>query len=97
MKNIFGQFFDKLFGAKKSWWIEVKTGDPRCTYYFGPFDGQAEADSAKQGYVEDLEAEGAKIVQASVDYRAEPKQLTVYDEKMDDSAPEQKPVYSGQS
>jgi hypothetical protein len=97
MKNIFSQFFESLFGSDKAWWIEVKTGEPVCTYYFGPFSEEQEAEKAKQGYVEDLEAEGAKQVSAAAEYRSEPDQLTIYDDKIDSPAPEPKPAYSGQS
>jgi hypothetical protein len=97
MKNIFSQFFDALFGSGKAWWIEVKTAEPACTYYFGPFDVEQEADLAKKGYIEDLEQEGAKQVEATVIYRMAPQELTVYNEQMDDSAPDPKPAFSGQS
>jgi alkyl sulfatase BDS1-like metallo-beta-lactamase superfamily hydrolase len=97
MKNIFSQFFDTLFGSGKAWWIEVKTAEPACTYYFGPFDVEQEADLAKKGYIEDLEQEGAKQVEATVIYRQAPQELTVYNEQMDDVAPDPKPVFSGQS
>ncbi|MBE7382574.1 MAG: DUF1816 domain-containing protein [Leptolyngbya sp. SIO1E4] len=97
MKNIFNRVFDSLFGDGKSWWVEVKTGEPVCTYYFGPFDIAEEAELAKKGYVEDLEHEGAKQVQATVVRCERPQKLTVYEEHMDGSAPKPKPALSGQT
>ena len=96
MKNIFSRIFESVFGSGKAWWIEVKTEEPACTYYFGPFDAEAEAETAKKGYVEDLEQEGAKRLQATVMFCKRPQQLTVYDEKMDGSAPNPEPAMSGQ-
>jgi len=63
-------------------WVEITTESPRCTYYFGPFANESEADTAKFGYIEDLEAEGATGVIASIK-RCKPAQLTVYDEASD--------------
>lgn len=97
MKNIFSRFFDALFGSDKAWWIEVKTQEPACTYYFGPFDASEEANKATQGYVEDLENEGAKQVQATVLHCKRPAQLTVYaEEQANAAAPKPEPVLSGQ-
>ena len=98
MKNIFSQLFGSLFGSDKAWWIEVKTAEPACTYYFGPFEMEQEAELAKKGYLEDLEQEGAKVVTASIMPLDEPpQQLTVYDEGMDGLAPDPKPAFSGRS
>ena len=97
MKNIFSQLFGSLFGSDKAWWIEVKTAEPACTYYFGPFEIEAEAELAKKGYVDDLVQEGAKQVTATVENRTAPEELTIYDEKMDGTASESAPAYSGQS
>lgn len=63
-------------------WVEITTESPRCTYYFGPFANESEADTAKFGYIEDLEAEGATGVIASIK-RCKPAQLTVYDDSSD--------------
>lgn len=43
-----------------AWWVEISTDFPRCHYYFGPFDSAKDAEAAKQGYIEDLEQEGAQ-------------------------------------
>lgn len=98
MKNIFSQIFGSLFGSGKSWWVDVKTAEPACTYYFGPFDTEQEAELAKQGYVDDLQQEGAKILSATaIALATAPEKLTVYEENMDSTAPEPKPALSGQS
>lgn len=59
-----------------AWWVEVKTDSPRCIYYFGPFSSSSEAESAKPGYVEDLEKENAEGITASI-RRGKPNNLTV--------------------
>jgi len=59
-----------------AWWVEVVTGDPRCTYYFGPFSSVSEANAARAGYVEDLEKEGAQGIAVDVK-RCQPAQLTI--------------------
>ena len=63
-------------------WIEIVTDSPRCTYYFGPFCSESEADIAKIGYIEDLEMEGCKGMAVMVK-RCKPEKLTVYDDSLD--------------
>ena len=36
------------------WWIEILTALPLCLYYFGSFTTRQEAESLKQGFIEDL-------------------------------------------
>lgn len=60
-----------------SWWIEIHTTIPRCTYYFGPFANFSEASDARSGYVEDLESEGTQEIMVTVK-RCQPQILTVY-------------------
>ena len=62
-----------------AWWVEVKTSEPRCIYYFGPFLTSQEAKSAKAGYVEDIESEGAEGLIVSIQ-RCKPIDLTVADD-----------------
>lgn len=62
-----------------AWWVEVTTDTPRCTYYFGPFSGQEEAQAHKAGYVEDLEQEGAQGIRTTIK-RCKPSALTVFDD-----------------
>ncbi len=45
--------------AELSWWVKITTTTPYCIYYFGPFDSQAEATIAQDGYIEDLMTENA--------------------------------------
>lgn len=97
MKNIFKQLLDAVFGSDKDWWVEVKTEEPACTYYFGPFEIEEEAQLAQKGYVDDLQQEGAKLVSTTVENRTTPQQLTIYEEGMDGASPEPKPAFSGQS
>jgi hypothetical protein len=60
----------------QAWWVEITTERPHCTYYFGPFATAVEADAAKSGYVEDLEAESAQGIQIAIK-RCKPVQLTI--------------------
>ena len=65
-----------LFGL--AWWVEVTTETPACTYYFGPFLSSKAAATAKGGYVEDLEQEGAQGIKVMLK-RFKPTRLTVDD------------------
>jgi Domain of unknown function (DUF1816) len=66
-----------IIGRLLPWWVEVNTSIPLCTYYFGPFDYPWEARGARAGYVEDLEAEGARDIVALVKQCQPPSLLTV--------------------
>ncbi len=59
-----------------AWWVEVSTRMPQCTYYFGPFDSEAEAQTHQGDYVQDLEQEGAQEISAQVKW-CKPQELTV--------------------
>jgi len=63
-------------------WVAIVTERPRCTYYFGPFLCRRAAARWQSGYVEDLEAEGARIVSATI-VRCRSQQLT----QLQESAP----------
>ncbi len=62
-----------------AWWVEIKTEQPQCTYYFGPFATSNEAESARPGYVEDLEKENAQNIRVAI-RRGKPDQLTIFEE-----------------
>jgi Domain of unknown function (DUF1816) len=57
------------------WWVEVKTSDPICVYYFGPFPNSQEASEMRPGYVQDLIDEGAQNIDTVVK-RCRPTELT---------------------
>jgi hypothetical protein len=78
-KNIFTSILETVGLAV---WIEIISDSPRCTYYFGPFVNESEAEAAKVGYIEDLEAEGSKGLAVMVK-RCKPEILTVYDDSLD--------------
>jgi hypothetical protein len=59
-----------------AWWIEVKTENPSCIYYFGPFLSETEAIAQQKGYLEDLEQEGATNISLVVK-RCKPNELTI--------------------
>lgn len=78
-----------------AFWVEIVTDNPRCTYYFGPFVNEKEANAAKSGYVEDLESEGAQGISVKVK-RCKPSNLTVFDEGGEQIERERIPAFSGQ-
>ncbi|WP_017298434.1 DUF1816 domain-containing protein [Nodosilinea nodulosa] len=80
MNNLLGRLLGSILGQNKAWWVEIKTSQPACTYYFGPFDSESEAHAAKGGYIEDLEQEGAHNIQTLVQLCSFPEQLTITDE-----------------
>ena len=70
--------FSNIVGIfTKSWWIEISTDSPKCTYYFGPFNTEAEALAAQAGYMQDLAQEGAQHLQATISRREDPSELTI--------------------
>lgn len=76
MKELFTSVLDKL---GKATWIEIATESPRCTYYFGPFYDESEAEEVKAGYVEDLESEGSRCIAVTIK-QCKPQELTVFDD-----------------
>ncbi|MDJ1180685.1 DUF1816 domain-containing protein [Roseofilum sp. BLCC_M91] len=76
-----------------AYWIEIKTEIPACTYYFGPFQSQEEAQQAQQGYEDDLKAEAAQGI-SSVIKQCKPNSLTIY-EDLGEINGQQTPAYSG--
>ena len=99
MKNLWNhlkEMFTNLFqGLGLAWWVEITTQTPRCTYYFGPFFSSKEAQAAKQGYIEDLEQEGAQGIVVNVK-RCKPTNLTVSEDFGDRVNHTKTPVFSGQ-
>ena len=74
--NVFKEITSGFMQAMSTpWWVEIKTAEPNCTYYFGPFDDPAEAKSAHLGYVEDLAGEGAQGINVEIK-RCKPAELT---------------------
>ncbi|MFN4280653.1 DUF1816 domain-containing protein [Thermosynechococcus sp.] len=71
---------DLVNGMGLAWWVKIDTKTPSCTYYFGPFLTQAEAEREKDGYIEDLKAEGAEGLEVSV-VRCRPEEVTIDAEK----------------
>lgn len=59
-----------------AFWVEVITESPRCTYYFGPFLTLEDAETAKFGYLEDIETEGAQGIKVTLK-RCKPSELTI--------------------
>lgn len=63
-----------------TWWVEITTFKPACTYYFGPFYSYREAEMHSPGYIEDLIQEGAGEM-LSLIKSCNPTELTVSFEK----------------
>lgn len=76
-----------------AYWIEIKTQTPACTYYFGPFQSQEEAEQAQQGYEEDLKAEAAEGISSTIK-QCKPEALTI-SEDLGEINGQQTPAYSG--
>ncbi|PSB59114.1 DUF1816 domain-containing protein [Chamaesiphon polymorphus] len=66
-----------------AWWIEIFTAQPKCTYYFGPFDRIWEAETAISGYLEDLHSELAQGIQTKIDKCCQPDLLTIEHDRID--------------
>lgn len=64
--------------ALPPWWVEIVTAEPKCLYYFGPFDSYEEALSNQAGYIEDLESESALGIATTIK-QCQPEILTVED------------------
>lgn len=79
-----------------AFWVEIVTENPRCTYYFGPFVSDQEAHTAKGGYIEDLESEGAQGISVTVK-RCKPTSLTIFDDLGEQIDIERRPTLSGQA
>ncbi|MFS8854201.1 DUF1816 domain-containing protein [Synechococcus sp. H55.7] len=73
VSNSLTSLLDRLLGL--SVWIEITTDD--CTYYYGPFASEREAEAHKSHYIADLEAEGVKRIEAQVKKMRQPQSLTV--------------------
>lgn len=63
-----------------AYWVKVSTESPSCIYYFGPFASEGEASAAQPGYLEDLQAEGAKNLLVTLERRRQPHNLTITDD-----------------
>lgn len=78
-----------------AFWVEVVTENPKCTYYFGPFASEEEANADKGGYIEDLENEGAIGISVSVK-RCKPTNLTIFEEEAGELIDSVRMTLSGQ-
>ncbi len=93
IQDIWSSLLNKIGQA---WWVEISTERPHCTYYFGPFASAVEADTAKAGYVEDLEGEFAQGIQVAIK-RCKPVQITIdYEASAQDTYNTSKSSMSGQ-
>ena len=58
------------------YWLEIKTKNPTCTYYFGHFNHPLAAKLMQQGYIQDL-IEEKTIVTSIKLKRGNPERLTI--------------------
>lgn len=58
------------------WWVKILTDKPMYIYYFGGFNSYLAAESAKNGYIQDLIQEGSDIVDIQIK-QCQPKELTI--------------------
>ena len=79
-----------------AYWVEIVTDNPRCTYYFGPFLNDREAEAVQGGYIEDLENEGAQGITVSIK-RCKPNKLTIFDDLVERTELEEMPTLSSQA
>jgi Domain of unknown function (DUF1816) len=75
-KEIKETFIDLCHTVGLAWWVEIKTSNPNCTYYFGPFLKYSEAQATEGGYMEDLKQEGAQIISVR-SKRCKPPKITL--------------------
>jgi len=73
------------------WWIEILTAQPLCLYYFGSFMTHQEAESLKQGFIEDLLLENALIMATDIRF-FRPQQLTLVAEEVQLKIPSAKRI-----
>lgn len=59
-----------------AFWVELRTEQPSCLYYFGPFLSRSAAEGAIAGYTADLEGEGASGITVRI-VRFRPEVLTL--------------------
>ncbi len=59
-----------------SWWLEIKTVIPACTYYVGPFSREKEAKFSQYNYVEDLLKKKARGITVEVK-QLQPKEFLI--------------------
>ena len=62
------------------YWVKIMTAQPKCIYYFGPFDNLTEAKFNQNGYIEDLIGENASVIYVQIK-KCKPKIMTVYEEE----------------
>lgn len=72
------ELLDKLVfhSPEVPYWIEIKTDNPACIYYFGHFDSPWAAKLMHKEYIQDLIDEDAKVVSVQLK-QCNPQELTI--------------------
>ncbi|WP_404791317.1 DUF1816 domain-containing protein [Altericista sp. CCNU0014] len=66
----------KTENSELRWWLEMRTINPICIYFFGPFETRSEAESSQSGFFQDLESEDAWVLYSTVKL-SNPHHLTI--------------------
>ncbi len=69
---------DKIQAHTWGWWVEIVTFEEPCTYYFGEFETNHEAEAAKDSYIQDLREEGHQNMAVQIRLCL-PENLTVFE------------------
>ena len=69
-----------FYGSSLPYWLEIKTKNPTCTYYFGRFNHPLAAKLMQQGYIQDLIEEEAIVTSIKLK-RCDPEKLTIESEE----------------
>ena len=72
---------EQKISAQFDWWIEIRTVNPFCIYYFGAFYSLTAATLAQYGFIQDLKTEGAQILAVEIK-RCQPQQLTICEQEL---------------
>ncbi|MGQ4646987.1 DUF1816 domain-containing protein [Lyngbya aestuarii] len=76
-------FLSGLEKLRLAWWIKIITKNPYCIYYFGPFGSTEHAKAYQDGYLEDLQEEGAQIIALEIK-QGQPRHLTIVEDELPD-------------
>lgn len=76
---------NKISDDNTPWWVKITSISPHCIYYFGPFASFDEAQQHQDGYLQDIESEGAQDISLSIE-RSNPHYLTIFEDENQDLA-----------
>ena len=74
--------FVRVHRFSQPYWVEITTKEPKCIYYFGPFNSRTEAKRMQHGYIEDLIEEKAIGINVKIK-RCLPTNLTITEDTLE--------------